>query len=139
MSDKKTLYVAGLDESVTKQLLLAAFIPFGDIVDVKLPLDYKTQKNRGFGFIEYEDPEDARAALENMDNSELCGKVLSVSIANPTSMQHLESEKTMLTSGEVEELAKTVSATIGFVDPISQKLKQQQEDSEPETKKQKTE
>jgi peptidyl-prolyl isomerase E (cyclophilin E) len=139
MSDRKILYVAGLDESVTKQLLFSAFIPFGDIVDVKLPLDYKTQKNRGFGFVEYEDPQDARAAVENMDNSELCGKVLSVSIANPTAMQNLESERTLLSSNEVEELAKTIK-TIGstFVDPISESLKKQ-EDGEPEQKKQKTE
>lgn len=141
MSDKKTLYVAGLDESVTKQLLLAAFIPFGDIVDVKLPLDYKTQKNRGFGFVEFEDPQDARAAVENMDNSELCGKVLSVSIANPTAMQNIESDRTLLSSSEVEELAKQTMKAVGFVDPIAVGTlnKPVEEDSEPAQKKQKTE
>ena len=29
------------------QVLHAAFIPFGDILDVQIPLDYETEKHRG--------------------------------------------------------------------------------------------
>jgi peptidyl-prolyl isomerase E (cyclophilin E) len=38
-------------------------------------------KNRGFGFVEFEVREDAMAAQENMHNGELFGKVLSVNLA----------------------------------------------------------
>jgi hypothetical protein len=31
----------GLDEQVTEEILLAAFIPFGDIVEVNIPKDFK--------------------------------------------------------------------------------------------------
>ena len=44
----------------------AAFIPFGDLVDVQIPLDYETEKHRGFAFVEFELQEDAQAAIENM-------------------------------------------------------------------------
>ena len=36
---------------------------------------------KGFGFVEFELVEDARAALENMDDAELCGQVIHVKIA----------------------------------------------------------
>ena len=76
MSHKKILYVGGLDEKVDQAILHAAFIPFGDIKEVQIPLDHATQKNRGFGFVDFEEREDAAAALDNMNNSELYGRVL---------------------------------------------------------------
>ena len=51
---KTTLYVGGLEESVNEATLHSAFIPFGDIKDVNIPLDNTTGKHRGFGFVEYE-------------------------------------------------------------------------------------
>jgi len=84
---RRTLYVGGLDERVTEQLLHAAFIPFGDIVEVQIPLDQSTQKNRGFGFVEYELPEDASAALDNMHNAELFGRTLKCNLAKPQYIQ----------------------------------------------------
>jgi RNA recognition motif-containing protein len=40
---------------VTTAILHAAFIPFGPIKDVDIPLDHQTQKNRGFGFVTFEE------------------------------------------------------------------------------------
>lgn len=37
--------------------------------------------HRGFGFVEYADPEDCQAAIDNMHLSELYGKVIKVQIA----------------------------------------------------------
>jgi peptidyl-prolyl isomerase E (cyclophilin E) len=80
---KTTLYVGGLEESVNEASLHAAFIPFGDIKDVNIPMDHATGKHRGFGFVEYEDKEDAAAAIDNMHNAELFGRVLKVNYAQP--------------------------------------------------------
>jgi peptidyl-prolyl isomerase E (cyclophilin E) len=77
------LYVGGLDEQVTAELLRAAFIPFGDLKDAQLPLDMHTQVNKGFGFVEFESEEDAAAAIANMDGAELFGRVLKVNAAKP--------------------------------------------------------
>ena len=46
----------GLDELVTEAVLHAAFLPFGEIKDVSLPVDHGTQKNRGFGFVTFIEP-----------------------------------------------------------------------------------
>mmetsp|Transcript_44595 Transcript_44595/g.74412 ORF Transcript_44595/g.74412 Transcript_44595/m.74412 type:complete len:165 (+) Transcript_44595:285-779(+) len=80
---KTTVYVGGLDDSVNEAVLHAAFIPFGDIKDVNIPLDQTTQSNRGFGFITYLEKADAAAAMDNMHNSELYGRVLRVNFAQP--------------------------------------------------------
>lgn len=80
---KTILYVGGLEENVNESLLHAAFIPFGEIKDVNIPLDNKTGGHRAFGFVEYEEREDAAAAIDNMHNGELFGRVLKVNYAQP--------------------------------------------------------
>ena len=80
---KTTLYIGGLEENVNESILHSAFIPFGEIKDVNIPLDHTTGVHRGFGFVQYEDKEDAADAIDNMHNSELYGKVLRVNYAQP--------------------------------------------------------
>jgi len=41
-SDKLVIYVGGLDEQINEKLLHAAFIPFGDIKTIEMPLDHNT-------------------------------------------------------------------------------------------------
>jgi RNA recognition motif-containing protein len=38
---------------------------------------------RGFAFIQFEEPDDAKQAMDNMHESELYGRVLTVNIAKP--------------------------------------------------------
>ena len=59
-------FTGGLAEEVTEDVLKAAFIPFGEMSEVQMPIDYQTEKHRGFAFIEFELPEDALAAIDNM-------------------------------------------------------------------------
>ena len=50
--NKRILFVGGLEESVDRAVLHAAFIPFGDIADIDIPPDHTGagSKHRGFGF-----------------------------------------------------------------------------------------
>lgn len=73
---KNILYVGGLDDAVNEEILQAAFIPFGELKSVQVVRDFKTNKGRGYGFVEFELEEDAASAIENMDGSELFGRVL---------------------------------------------------------------
>ncbi|CAN8005565.1 unnamed protein product [Ixodes hexagonus] len=82
-SSKRIVYVGGLAEEVDEKVLHAAFIPFGDVIDVQIPLDYETQKHRGFAFVEFEQAEDAVAAIDNMNDSELFGRTIRVNVAKP--------------------------------------------------------
>uniref|UniRef100_H2Z0T2 Peptidyl-prolyl cis-trans isomerase E n=1 Tax=Ciona savignyi TaxID=51511 RepID=H2Z0T2_CIOSA len=77
------LFPGGLAEEVTEKIIHSTFIPFGDIVDVNLPLDYETEKHRGFAFVEFELAEDAKAAIDNMNESEIYGRTIRVNIAKP--------------------------------------------------------
>ncbi|KAI9314671.1 cyclophilin-type peptidyl-prolyl cis-trans isomerase [Zopfochytrium polystomum] len=88
-AEKSTVYVGGLDDAVTTEILHAAFIPFGDIVEIQLPPDAESKENRhrGFAFIEFELAQDASAAVENMHLSELYGKVIKVNLAKPMKMR----------------------------------------------------
>ncbi|XP_016385525.1 peptidyl-prolyl cis-trans isomerase E-like [Sinocyclocheilus rhinocerous] len=72
-----------LAEEVDEKVLHAAFIPFGDISDIQIPLDYETEKHRGFAFLEFELAEDAAATIDNMNESELFGRTIRVNIAKP--------------------------------------------------------
>ena len=78
--------MGGLDNAVNERILADAFLPFGEIADVTIPkpeLPSSTDPHRGFGYIEYELPVDAKEAIENMDQSELFGRVLKVAAAKP--------------------------------------------------------
>jgi len=75
--------LGGLDNSITKPLLHAAFLPFGEIVEVNLPGSENERGHRGFGYVEFESAEDAAAAIDNMDQATLAGRTLSVAIAKP--------------------------------------------------------
>ncbi|KAK2733487.1 hypothetical protein FQN57_002096 [Myotisia sp. PD_48] len=83
---KSTVYVGGLDQGVSARTLSEAFIPFGEITDITLPkpdLPSSTDSHRGFGYVEFELAQDAAEAIDNMDQSELYGRIIKVSAARP--------------------------------------------------------
>lgn len=83
---KCTVYVGGLDQAVTVQTLAEAFVPFGEVVDITLPkpdVPNSGDLHRGFGYVEFDLPEDAAEAIDNMDGSELYGRTIKVAAAKP--------------------------------------------------------
>ncbi|KKF97268.1 Peptidyl-prolyl cis-trans isomerase E [Ceratocystis platani] len=91
---KATVHVGGLASHVTSNHVHDAFIPFGDIVEVSVPKDDRSNTNntadegappeptnRGFAYVEFEDVDDAKEAIDNMDQSEFFGKVIRCSAA----------------------------------------------------------
>ena len=81
---KSTVYVGGLDLAVTAQTLAEAFVPFGEVVDITLPkadAPNSGDAHRGFGYVEFDLPQDAKEAIDNMDQAELFGRVIKVSAA----------------------------------------------------------
>ena len=81
--EKKVVYVGNIPEDTTQQQLRVIFIPFGPISQIQIPVDYKTQRNKGFGFVSFEDREDAAHARENMHNAEFRNRCLNVAVARP--------------------------------------------------------
>lgn len=86
-ANKRILYVGGLADEVDEKVVLAAFQPFGDVIDVNLPLDFATQKHRGFAFVEFESALDAADAIDNMNEAEIYGRTIRVNIAKPSKLK----------------------------------------------------
>ena len=78
---KRTVYVGGLHDDVGRDILEGAFLPFGEIKQVEMPTEKNSSKHRGFGFVEFREEEDAAAAIDNMNLSELFGRTLRVNLA----------------------------------------------------------
>ncbi|EGX93171.1 RNA recognition protein, RNP-1 [Cordyceps militaris CM01] len=97
---KATVYVGGLAPQVTNANVVDAFIPFGEIVEVKLPKPDASntgQTHKGFAYVEFEDSSDAKEAIDNMDQAEFFGRTLKVSLAKaPKSAQEGLGSKTAI-------------------------------------------
>jgi peptidyl-prolyl isomerase E (cyclophilin E) len=52
-------------------------------------MDYKAGVHKGFGFVEYEDADDANEAIFNMDGADLMGRTLRVSMAQMNQLNKL--------------------------------------------------
>ncbi|KAK2083712.1 hypothetical protein P7K49_038948 [Saguinus oedipus] len=75
------LFVGGLNLKTDEKALKAEFSKYGRIVKVVLMKDRETTKSRGFAFITFESPEDARAAARDMNGNYLDGKSIRVAQA----------------------------------------------------------
>ena len=100
LQSRRSIYVGGLAEGVSPMTVRAAFIPFGPIKSVDIPMDYAKGKNKGFAFIEFHDADDATEAIYNMDGAELLGKVLNVCLAQPNQVVSINPSKAVWSSDE---------------------------------------
>jgi nucleolin len=77
--DSRKLFVAGLPDSITEDVLRQLFeATGGNVVEVSLPKDRATGRPRGFGFVTLSTTEEANAARESLDGSFQGGKSISV-------------------------------------------------------------
>ena len=77
------LFVGNLDYSVTSDDLKAAFAAVGTVADAVVISDRNTGRSRGFGFVEMSTAEEAKAAMEKLDQSDLKGRKINVREALP--------------------------------------------------------
>ena len=75
------LYVGNLSWGTDEDELRNAFERFGDVRDVKVITDRDTGRSRGFGFVTFENPDDAQTAMSEMDGAEVDGRPLKVNEA----------------------------------------------------------
>lgn len=77
------IYVGNLSFDTREEGLRDAFAPYGTVGDVSVITDRETNRSRGFGFVEIEDDEAARAAIQGLNDSALDGRNLTVNEARP--------------------------------------------------------
>lgn len=72
------LTVGNLALSLNESDLEKLFGQFGKVISVTIPTDSKNGLNRGFAFIEMEDPSCAEEAINNLNGKNIEGRQLSV-------------------------------------------------------------
>ena len=72
------IFVAGLPYDLDDDELTEIFEKFGLIVSAKVAIDKETGKSRGFGFVEMQNDEEAKDAIENLNGISLGKKPLIV-------------------------------------------------------------
>lgn len=65
------LFVAGLPYDLDDAELEEIFEKFGPVVSAKVTIDRETGKSRGFGFVRMQEAEDAKQAIELLNDIQL--------------------------------------------------------------------
>ncbi len=77
------LYIGNLAYGVTSDSLRDLFSKFGELVDATVVQDKFSGRSRGFGFVEFKTEDDAKKALDAMNEQEVEGRKIFVSVARP--------------------------------------------------------
>ncbi|CAB1314009.1 unnamed protein product [Coregonus sp. 'balchen'] len=78
MSDEGKLFVGGLSFDTNEQSLEDVFSKYGQISEVVVIKDRETQRSRGFGFVTFENPDEAKDAMLAMNGKSLDGRQIRV-------------------------------------------------------------
>jgi RNA recognition motif-containing protein len=77
------LYVGGLPYATTDEELQTAFAAHGSVTSAKVITDRETGRSKGFGFVEFDNDDEANKAIEAMNDSDMGGRKIVVSVARP--------------------------------------------------------
>lgn len=75
------IYVGNLSFRANDEDLLAAFEPFGEVVSARVIKDKESGRSRGFGFVEMPNADEANAAIDKLNNTELVDRPIRVNEA----------------------------------------------------------
>ncbi len=75
------LFVGGLAWATTDDSLRNAFEAFGTVTDAKVITDRETGRSRGFGFVTFSTSDEARNAVNGLNETDLDGRSIRVNEA----------------------------------------------------------
>jgi len=79
----KKLYVGNLAYTVSDSDLLRMFEPHGTVQSAQVIMDRDTGRSKGFGFVEMGSDQEAQAAIQALNGTEVEGRALTVNEARP--------------------------------------------------------
>ncbi|XP_048517296.1 poly(U)-binding-splicing factor half pint isoform X4 [Dendroctonus ponderosae] len=94
------VYVGSISFELKEDTIRQSFLPFGPIKSINMSWDPVTQKHKGFAFVEYEIPEAAQLALEQMNGVMIGGRNIKV-VGRPSNMPQAQA-----VIDEIQEEAK---------------------------------
>lgn len=79
------IFVAGLNYNISDSELSELFASYGEIASARVIKDRQSGRSKGYGFVEMEDEEAAKKAIEELNGVEVKGRAIVVSEARPKS------------------------------------------------------
>jgi RNA recognition motif-containing protein len=79
------IYVGNLPYSVVEEDLREIFEEYGEVASVKIISDKLTGRSKGFGFVEMDEDDEAKKAIEELNNADLSGRNIKVNESRPRS------------------------------------------------------
>ena len=77
------IFVAKLSYDTSEDTLRETFEEFGEVSSAKIIMDKFTGRSKGFGFVEMPNDDEAQAAINDLNDSELDGRTIVVKEARP--------------------------------------------------------
>lgn len=77
------LYVGNLPYNTSEDDLKELFSPHGTVENVALISDRETGRSKGFGFVEFPNDDEAKAAIDALNGQDFSGRSLVVNEARP--------------------------------------------------------
>ncbi len=77
------IYVSNLSFKLQDEDLKNIFTPCGEVTSAKVIQDNQSGRSRGFGFVEMSNDDEARAAIEKLNGTEVDGRNIVVNEARP--------------------------------------------------------
>ena len=77
----KKLFIGKLNYDTTEEALKEAFAAVGEVESVKIIFDRESGRSKGFGFVEMGSDDLAKAAIEQLNNTEVDSRAIVVAEA----------------------------------------------------------
>ncbi|MDB5166468.1 MAG: hypothetical protein JWM37_540 [Candidatus Saccharibacteria bacterium] len=77
------LFIGSLAWATTDDSLTELFSTVGTVSSAQVIVDRETGRSKGFGFVEMSNDDEAKVAVEKLNNADLDGRAISVSEARP--------------------------------------------------------
>jgi RNA recognition motif-containing protein len=77
------IHVSNLSWSTQSESLQQLFSQYGEVTSARIITDRATGRSRGFGFVEMANDDEAKAAIDALNETEMEGRTIRVSEARP--------------------------------------------------------
>ena len=91
--DNTNLFVGNFSWNLSEEDMRELFAAYGELEDVKLIIDKMTGRSKGFGFVKFINEDEAATALAELNDKEVDGRELKVTVARPREERPEREEK----------------------------------------------
>ena len=76
------IYIGNISYNMTPEEIKEVFLPFGNVLSVKIITDKQSGKSKGYAFVEMENDADAEKAIKGLNETDVKGRNVKVNSAH---------------------------------------------------------